>query len=121
MHATIASEWLVLVDDHVLAHEFAESALIQLRWHTRDLVLFPLLQNDFIEIFRFFLQVITLEVVNNRDVVNVPTIIRNEFMPRTFILILKLYSQFTYTNKYSLKKEGTYSSHACNPECLSFS
>jgi hypothetical protein len=67
----------VLVYDHVCLHECRETLFVQLRRHTADLVFFALFSVNFVEILSFFLNVPPLQIVDDRNVVNVASVMRN--------------------------------------------
>jgi len=81
---------LVLVDDDALFHEDSETTFVQFGRHAADLVLFPLLQGDFEEVFSHLLQIVALQVVDDRNVVDVAPVHGDELVSCIWVLFFEL-------------------------------
>ena len=86
----------VLVDNNLFAHECAEALTIQFWWDARDLVFLSLLHVDFVEILSHLLNVVSLKVVYDCNMVDVPAVIGDKFVSGTFILLQELLNKFAY-------------------------
>ena len=91
---------LLLVNDHVRFHELEEALHIQHRVHSGDLVLGTALQPFLEEVFSLLLKVVILEVVYDRDVVDVASTLGNVLVTIALLALLELLSQFAYIQKW---------------------
>lgn len=83
-----------LVDDHVVAHELEEALHVHDRVDSRNLVLLPVVKPNLDQVFCFLLDVESLKVVDDRDVVDVLAVLRNELVPVVQAERLEIFGQF---------------------------
>ena len=87
---------LLLVYDHVRLHKLEEALHIQHRVHSGYLVLWTTFQPFLQEVFTLLLKVVILEVVDDRNVVDVASTLRDVLMTITRLALLELLSQLAY-------------------------
>lgn len=91
---------LLLVNDHVRLHELEEALHIQYGVHSGDLVLGTALQPFLKEVFTLLLKVVILEVVYDRDVVDIASALGNVLVTIALLTLLELLSQLAYNKKW---------------------
>lgn len=81
------------VDNNVRLHEVVEAACVDGRvagWYEFAV---SLVKPNLQEVLRFLLQIVCLQVVDNRNVINVAAILGYEFVARALVFVFKLLHQ----------------------------
>jgi hypothetical protein len=75
-------------------HEVVETTGINGRVTGRNLFAVALVEPNLEEVFCFLLNIVCLKVVNNRNMVDILSILRDELVPSVVILPLKFFNEY---------------------------
>ena len=90
---SIIDHSLLLIDDDLILHEVVETACINGGMTGRYLLAVALVEPNLQEIFCLLLNIVCLQVINDRNMVDVLSVFRYEFVPRRRVFSFKIFYQ----------------------------
>ncbi len=81
------------VDNYVRFHEVVETACVDGRVAGRDKLAVSLVKPNLQEVLRFLLQIVCLQVVDDRNVINVAAVLGYKFVARALVFVFKIFYQ----------------------------
>ena len=90
---SIIDYFLLLIDDDLILHEVVETACINCGMTGRYLIAVALVEPNLQEIFCPLLNIVCLQVINDRHMVDVLSVFRYEFVPSRRVFSFKIFYQ----------------------------
>ena len=90
---SIIDYFLLLIDDDLILHEVVETACINGGMTGRYLLAVALVEPNLQEILCPLLNIVCLQVINDRHMVDVLSVFRYEFVPSRRVFSLKIFYQ----------------------------